>query len=133
MTADDKGSTWHYDVIIVGGGGAGLAAAIEATKAGASCIILEADTKLGGATALSAGVFYAANTSVQRAAGVEGDTADAMFEYIMALNQWALKPDLFRYICEESGPTLEWLISLGTKFPPEWLVRSGVESVPRGH
>jgi fumarate reductase flavoprotein subunit len=124
--------TWDFDVIIVGGGGAGLAAAIEATKAGASCIILEADKKLGGATALSGGVFYAADTSVQRARGID-DTADAMFEYIMALNQWALKPDIIRYICENSGPTLEWLIALGTVFPPEFLVCSGVERAARGH
>ena len=122
-----------FDVIIVGGGGAGLSAAIEATKAGASCMILEADTRLGGATALSAGVFYAANTSVQREAGVIGDTADAMFEYVMAVNQWALKPDLFRYISDQSGPTIEWLRGLGTVFPPHYLVRSGVEGVARGH
>jgi fumarate reductase flavoprotein subunit len=122
-----------FDVIIVGGGGAGLAAAIEATKAGASCIILEADTKLGGATALSAGVFYAANTSVQREAGITGDTADAMFEYVMAVNQWALKPDIIRYVCDQSGPTVEWLRELGTVFPAQYLVKSGVEGVPRGH
>ncbi|WP_068071738.1 FAD-dependent oxidoreductase [Novosphingobium lentum] len=122
-----------FDVIIVGGGGAGLAAAIEATKLGASCIVLEADTKLGGATALSAGVFYAADTSVQREAGVEGDTADAMFTYVMAVNQWALKPDVIRLICDESGPTVEWLRSLGTRFIKEFLVVSGVDDMPRGH
>ncbi|WP_225883293.1 FAD-dependent oxidoreductase [Sphingomonas aliaeris] len=122
-----------FDVIIVGGGGAGLSAAIEATEAGASCIVLEADTKLGGATALSAGVFYAANTSVQREAGIADDTADAMFEYVMAVNQWAVKPDIFRIICDESGPTIEWLRGLGTRFPPQFLVKSGVESVARGH
>src|SRR5690606_28196852 len=98
-----------FDVIVVGGGGAGLAAAIEAARAGASVMVLEADTKLGGATAMSGGVFYAAGTSAQRAQGIEGDTADAMFEYIMALNQWALKADIIRHISDQSGPTLEWL------------------------
>lgn len=122
-----------FDVIIVGGGGAGLAAAIEATKAGASCIVLEADTKLGGATALSAGVFYAADTSVQREAGIAGDTADAMFTYVMAINQWSLKPDIIRHICDESGPTIEWLRELGTRFITQFLVISGVDDVPRGH
>ncbi len=124
---------WNFDVIVVGAGGAGLAAAIEATKAGASCMLLEADTKLGGATALSGGVFYAANTSIQRAAGITDDTADKMFEYIMALNHWKLKPDIMRYICDHSGPTLEWLIGLGAVFPTKWLVPSGVELTPRGH
>ena len=122
-----------FDVIVVGGGGAGLAAAIEATNAGASCMVLEADTKLGGATALSAGVFYAAGTSVQREVGIMDDTADAMFTYVMAVNQWALKPDIIRHICDESGPTIEWLRSLGTRFIKEYLVVSGVDDVARGH
>jgi fumarate reductase flavoprotein subunit len=121
-----------FDVIVVGGGGAGLSAAIEAKLAGASVMVLEADTRLGGATGASAGVFYAANTSVQKARGIE-DSADAMFEYVMAINQWSLKPDIIRHICDESGPTIEWLIGLGVKFPPEYLVCSGVENTPRGH
>lgn len=122
-----------YDVIIVGGGGGGLAAAITAHDRGASCMILEADGQLGGATAQSAGVFYAANTSVQRAAGITHDTADAMFEYVMALNQWALRPDLIRIMCDRSASALEWLIELGAEFPSQWLVPSGAESIPRGH
>lgn len=122
-----------FDVIVVGGGGAGLAAAIEATEAGASAMVLEADTHLGGATALSAGVFYAAGTSVQRAAGIMDDTADKMFHYVMAINQWGLKPDVIKKVCDESGPTVEWLIGLGTVFPHEYLVISGVDDVARGH
>ncbi|MEC9358568.1 MAG: FAD-dependent oxidoreductase [Pseudomonadota bacterium] len=121
-----------YDVIIVGGGGGGLAAAITAHDLGASCIVLEADGKLGGATAESAGVFYAADTSVQRKAGIQ-DSPDAMFEYVMTLNEWALRPDLIRIMSDLSGPTLEWLIELGAEFPEQWLVCSGAESVPRGH
>jgi fumarate reductase flavoprotein subunit len=122
-----------FDVIIIGGGAAGFAAGIEAARAGASVMILEADKKPGGASAMSGGVFYAAGTSVQRAAGIVDDNADAMFEYIMALNQWALKPDIIRYIADHSGPALEWLIGLGAKFPPAYVVRSGVENTPRGH
>lgn len=121
-----------YDVIVVGGGGAGMCAAIEAQLAGARVMIVEADTKLGGATALSGGVFYAADTSVQRARGYD-DSADAMFDYVMTLNQWRVKPDIFRVICDQSGPCLEWLIELGAVFPPAQLTKGGVETVPRAH
>jgi fumarate reductase flavoprotein subunit len=122
-----------FDVIVVGGGGAGLAAALLARRQGASCIILEADRKLGGATALAGGVFYAAGTSVQRAAGIENDTPDAMFKYLMTLNQWALDARLIRTICDNCAPALEWLIEMGADFPPEWLVIGGVDDIPRAH
>lgn len=125
--------TMDYDVIVVGGGGGGLAAALAAHAAGASCIILEADAKLGGATAQSGGVFYAAGTSVQRAAGIADDTPEALYDYLMTLNQWKMRPDLVRYYAENCGPVLEWLIGLGTEFPTQWLVRSGVDWVARGH
>src|SRR5262249_50333615 len=121
-----------FDIIIVGGGGAGLSAAIMARDAGASCMILEADRKLGGATALSAAVMSAADTSVQRAAGVT-DTSDAMFRYMMPLSGWEANPRIVRILCDQSGPSLEWLISLGVEFPPEYLLCSGVEETPRGH
>jgi fumarate reductase flavoprotein subunit len=121
-----------YDVIIVGGGGGGMAAAIEANERGASVLILEADKKLGGATKLSGGVFYAAGTSVQRDAGIQ-DTADAMYTYIMTLSAWQTRPDLIRLMSDQSGPALEWLIGLGAKYNPEWTVCSGVDTVPRGH
>lgn len=122
-----------YDVIVVGGGGAGMCAAIKACDAGASVALIEADEKLGGSTALSGGVYYAAGTSVQRAKGIEGDTADAMFEYYMTLNQYRVEPALARTLSDNATPGLEWLIEIGVEFAPENLYSSGVESLQRGH
>ena len=121
-----------FDVIVIGGGGAGLSAALEAHAAGASVIVLEADTRLGGATALSGGVFYAAGTSVQRRAGI-ADSADAMFAYLMTLNQWSQKPDIIRFVCNESAGAIDWLIGRGVDFPHDKLVKGGIETVPRAH
>lgn len=122
-----------YDVIVIGGGGAGMCAAIEASEAGARVLLVEAAEKLGGSTALSGGVYYAAGTSVQRAAGIAGDTADAMFEYAMTLNQWRVDPAIVRRLADGAAPGVEWLIGLGVEFRPQDLYRSGVESVARGH
>ncbi|WP_169304587.1 FAD-dependent oxidoreductase [Halopseudomonas bauzanensis] len=122
-----------YDVIVVGGGGGGLAAALEARRAGASVVILEADKHLGGATASSGGVFYACGTSIQREAGIDNDRPRDVYDYLMTLNQWDARPDLIRFYAERCGPTLEWLRDMGAIFSPRWLVRSGVDTVPRGH
>jgi fumarate reductase flavoprotein subunit len=121
-----------YDVIILGGGGAGLAAAVSAGGQGASVLLLEAADELGGSTRMSAGVFYAAETSAQRAAGVS-DSVERMYTYYMALSQWLVEPAMVMRFCTESAPTLEWLISLGVEYPVTGLYLSGVDDTPRGH
>lgn len=122
-----------YDVIVVGGGAAGMSAAITANDRGARVLLLEADTKLGGSTALSGGWFFAAGTSVQRAAGILDDSPQAMFDYYVQVNQWRVDPPLVRRLCDEAGAALEWLISLGVDFPVKSLKRSGMETIARGH
>ncbi len=122
-----------YDVIVVGAGAAGLSAALSASLAGASVLVMEADLQVGGSSRLSGGHFYAAGTSVQREAGVPDDTADAMFEHYMTLNQWLVEPSVVRRYCDLSAPAFEWLRGLGVAFAPEGVYRSGVDSVPRGH
>eukprot|EP00456_Euglypha_rotunda_P094177 TRINITY_DN9978_c0_g1_i4.p3 TRINITY_DN9978_c0_g1~~TRINITY_DN9978_c0_g1_i4.p3 ORF type:complete len:111 (-),score=31.72 TRINITY_DN9978_c0_g1_i4:10-342(-) len=89
-----------YDIIVVGGGGAGMTAALFAQAAGASVMLLEADTKLGGATRLSGGVVYAAGTSVQQAMGIV-DSPQAMYDYIMTLNGWQTRPEIGRAVQQE--------------------------------
>ncbi|MDB5482451.1 MAG: fumarate reductase flavoprotein subunit [Caulobacteraceae bacterium] len=122
-----------YDVIVVGGGGAGLAAAHEAVENGARVLILDAGDKLGGSTNLSGGHVYAAGTSVQRAAGVEGDRPEDAFSYVMTLNQFRLEPTVVRRLCEEAPAAVEWLISLGVEFPTDQLYVAGVDGNRRGH
>ncbi|WP_072806498.1 FAD-dependent oxidoreductase [Rhodococcoides yunnanense] len=133
-------SETDYDVVVIGGGGAGLAAAVTAAENGASVILFEALKELGGSTALSAGLFTAAGTSVQRGLGID-DSAEKYFQHYMDLNQWMLKPGLIRTFCEQAGPTLEWLIDLGVEIPAKisgnahqpGLCQAGVEDVWRGH
>ena len=122
-----------YDVIVIGSGAAGLSAAVAAADAGASVLVVEGDTRVGGSSRLSGGHFYAAGTSAQEEAGITGDTADAMFEHYMTLNQWLVDPAVVRRYCDLSAPTFEWLRNLGVVFRKENVYPSGVGSTPRGH
>ena len=122
-----------YDVVVIGSGAAGLAAAVTAADAGASVIVLEADDKVGGSSRLSGGHFYAAGTSVQREAGILDDTPDAMFSYYMTLNQWNVEPAVARAYCDSAAPAFEWLRGLGVVYRPERVYVSGIDTVPRGH
>ncbi|RVQ64848.1 FAD-dependent oxidoreductase [Croceicoccus ponticola] len=122
-----------YDVIVVGAGGAGLAAALTAADAGKRVLVVEAADRAGGSTALSGGVFYAAGTSVQREAGIADDTPDDMFRYYMTLNQYKPDPAIVRRLCQEATPAFEWLRELGVTFTVDDLYASGVDKVRRGH
>jgi len=127
------GAQNDYDVIVIGAGGAGLAAAATAASQGSRVLVAEAGDRAGGSTALSGGVFYAAGTPVQRAKGIAGDTPGAMFHYYMTLNQYKLEAALVRRLCDEAPGALEWLIGLGVSFPVANLYVAGVDKIARGH
>jgi len=125
--------SYDYDVIVIGAGGAGMAAALSAREQGASVLLLDAAERAGGSTRLSGGVYYAAGSNLQHACGIENDSPDAMFRYYMTLNQHKVEPSLVRRLCDDAPDGLEWLISLGVRFPAENLYASGVDGIARGH
>src|SRR5688572_14135106 len=65
--------TFEADVVVVGGGGSGLAAAIEAARAGRSVIVLEKNPRTGGSTGWSVGSITATRTPDQRRSGITDD------------------------------------------------------------
>ncbi|MDI6028952.1 FAD-dependent oxidoreductase [Corticibacterium sp. UT-5YL-CI-8] len=121
-----------FDVIVLGGGAAGLCAAISARQAGARVLIAEAAPRLGGSTALSGGNILAGGTHIQEKAGIV-DTAQALFDYLTAINQNMPRPGVVRRYCFEAPDTLAWLETLGVNFPAEELRRIGASGPPRAH
>ena len=104
-----------YDVVIVGGGGSGLATAVSAAEHGASVLVLEREPKVGGATAMSIGSFTAAGTSMQRDAGIadsvddhEEDTGKFAEPHIEARNNNNLR----RYFLGHNAETLAWMMAI---------------------
>jgi 3-oxo-5alpha-steroid 4-dehydrogenase len=111
---------WHSetDVAIVGFGGAGACAAIEASDAGSEVIIYEVSSASGGSTALSSAEVYmggSGGTSVQQACGYE-DTTEDMFNFLMAAQGELADEDKIRMYCENSVDHFNWLVKMGAKY-----------------
>ncbi|GFG49379.1 FAD-dependent oxidoreductase [Mycolicibacterium agri] len=107
-----------YDVLVVGGGGAGLAAAVVAAERGASVALVERQDKLGGTTAYSVGSLTAADTPLQRRKGIHDDPVE-LVEDMWAFDPALLHgdaPELRRLYAVESGRTYDWLVDHGVVF-----------------
>lgn len=109
----------EYDVVVVGGGGAGLACAVSAAEQGARVVIVEKRPQLGGSTGRAIGSFTSAGTSFQKRAGIDDNPVDhdvdaGLFgprEYEARNNV-----ELRRFFFNRSAQTLDWLTSLGLAF-----------------
>ena len=110
--------TWdrETDVLIVGYGGAGAAAAIAARDAGAEVLVLEKRDVPGGSSAICGGVYYAAATVVQRENGIE-DSADLMYQHYLNAGLGLNDPAQCRVAADWSADNIDLLIELGATFP----------------
>lgn len=106
------------DVLVVGGGGAGLAAAIEAAEAGARVLLLEKNPSLGGSTSWSIGSVTASQTPHQRARGIQDSPADHWADmpgFSGDLDERD-NPRLRRVLCDAMPETFQWLLDSGVRF-----------------
>ena len=117
-----------YDVVVVGGGAAGIGAAANAKDAGASVLLIEKQGRMGGNTMISGGLIYATGTSFQAEAGVE-DSVDALVDYWYTRAEGNADRDLLTLVAEKSNETIEWLQAGGVTLGN--LSTSGISPVPR--
>jgi fumarate reductase flavoprotein subunit len=107
-----------FDVIVIGGGGAGLAAAIEARAAGANVLLLEKNDRLGGSTAWSIGSVTSTGTPHQLRQGIADNPADHWADMPGFAGDLAARDndELRRILCEEIPATFRWLLDSGIRF-----------------
>ncbi|MFC1945892.1 FAD-dependent oxidoreductase [Chloroflexota bacterium] len=103
------------DLVIIGGGGAGLAAAVAAAENGCTGVtVLEKRTAIGGNTIMSAGLF-AVDSPAQKRAAIEF-RRDEAFNIAMEWAHWKTNPRLVRAYINKSGDTIKWLENKGLFF-----------------
>jgi fumarate reductase flavoprotein subunit len=110
----DKGRSLNTDIVVIGSGATGMAAALTAAEGGAKVILLEKMRHTGGTSNFPEGMF-AVESEMQRQQYI-GITRDEAFKMIMDYSHWRANPRLVRAFVDESSITISWLQKLGVKF-----------------
>jgi len=119
------------DVVVIGAGGAGLAAAVSAHQNGARVLVLEKMPMVGGNTIRSGAAYNAVDPKRQSALGIE-DSIEKHYIQTYEGGDRLGKPELIRTLIEKAYPALEWLESMGMKFKDEIFTVLG-SLWPRSH
>lgn len=101
------------DIVIIGAGGAGMTAAVEAVQKGATnLVVLEKMPITGGNTVRATGGLNAAETPYQAAEGIE-DSIELFVEDTMKGGKNLNDPELVRVMAEQSGDAVAWVNEIG--------------------
>lgn len=107
-----------YNVIVIGGGNAGMPTAIFAAKRGARVLIVEAAGQLGGTLHMSSGQMSAGGTKLQKSKGIE-DSGELHFEDVMRISKNTADREIVRLACVNAADTFDWLMDNDFDVYPE--------------
>lgn len=106
--------TREVDVVVVGGGVGGMAAALQASEMGLKTVLLEKEGAPGGTSMFAEGMF-AINSHWQKDANIDYATAEVLQE-VMEYHHWMADAELTKTFFDASGETIAWLESKGGLF-----------------
>ncbi len=111
------GGPWDdvADVVIAGGGGAGLSAGIQARERGASVIVLEKEKHNRMANSARCVGIFAVESSLQREKKIHY-TRDDAFRQAVTYAHWQNNAPLVRAIVDKSANTIDWLLRNDVQF-----------------
>jgi fumarate reductase flavoprotein subunit len=109
-----NGKNLNTEIVIIGGGGSGLCAAIGATEKGAKVLVLEERKTPGGNTVFPEALF-AVESPVQQRLKVDART-DEFYKKDLNYAHHKTNPRIIRALVNKSGDTIHWLEEMGVKF-----------------
>ena len=113
-----KAQNLHCSILVVGAGGAGLAAALEASAYSDSVVLIEIESFIGGDTLYSGGFFNAPDTEFQNRKGIK-DSEEFYLQQITKSANGRGNPKVQARLAKEAGNTLNWLRKNGVTFGDE--------------
>ncbi len=118
-----------YDIIVVGSGFAGLAAALEARLGGAEVLLIEKMAAIGGNSAINGGAFSVAGTPLQKKFGIK-DSPERMLADMIKSGRGLSHVELLKMVVNGSLPAYEFTLKHGVKYK-DFVQHFGGHSVPR--
>ncbi len=117
--AERTAESLSADLVIIGGGAAGMTACMRAEELGMSVILVEKMPFMGGAISISGGNQVVMGSDLQKNAGVVDDSAESMYSDFMKNGADLNVPELLALYAENVGETSDWLQSQGVTFDTE--------------
>ena len=122
------------DLVTIGAGTAGLAAAVSALEHGATVIMVEENVDIGGHGMCSGGnVHLGGGTSNQQKHGVQDSAEQVFLDWVRhdhAQSRYSDR-DLVRAFADENAATFEWLIENGVNFQDHLVGPTSASTVRR--
>jgi fumarate reductase flavoprotein subunit len=104
----------NYDIVIVGAGGAGMSAALEAKAKGLNPVIFEKMPVAGGNTSKSSSGMNASQTKFQKDQGIK-DSNDLFYEESLKGGHDTNDKEMLRFFVDNSASAIDWLDSIGIR------------------
>ncbi len=109
-------AAYDVDVVIVGGGAAGMSACVEAVNNGLNTLLVEVNSKVGDTTQFAEGIAGVA-TEIQKNAGNNLDV-QSLVDGEMEFSNYCADARLIKDFLEGADDDIAWLQSMGVEFYP---------------
>ncbi len=112
------------DLVIVGGGAAGMIAAINAAEQGIKVTLVEKMNFLGGASAICGGSVVTEGSQLQKDLGVKDDSPAKLAYDLLDNGHQKNDMNALLFYVNNVGKSIDWIMSKGVKFENDFSFRA---------